>query len=73
MAYFHQIIARHPHGNKLCPSPLQRFLYSYESDFIQKLIKDKKKVERLEPLISLPGILMMFYQLIMRTLLTGIH
>ena len=40
---FQQIIARHPYGNKLCPSPLQLFLYSYESEFIQKLIKDKTK------------------------------
>jgi hypothetical protein len=63
----------HPYGKKLCPSPLQRFLYFYESESIQKLIKDKKKVERIKPLISLPGILMMFCQLIIRTLLSGLH
>jgi hypothetical protein len=33
----------HHHGKKLCPSPRQLFLYSYESEFIQKLIKDQKK------------------------------
>jgi hypothetical protein len=47
----------HPYGKKLCPSPLQRFLYFYESESIQKLIKDKKKIERINHLISLPGIL----------------
>jgi hypothetical protein len=41
--FFLQIITRHPYGNRLCSSPLQLFLYSYESEFIQKLIKDKKK------------------------------
>jgi hypothetical protein len=48
------------------------FLYSYESELRQKLIKDKKSGEA-KPVISLPGILMMFCQLIMRTLLTGFH
>jgi hypothetical protein len=48
-------------------------LYSYESEVIQKLIKDKQKVERLKPLISLPGTLMMFCQLIIRTLQTEFH
>jgi hypothetical protein len=52
MAHFQQIIARHPYGKKLCPSPLQLFQYSYEPELMQKPIKDKK-IERLKPLISL--------------------
>ena len=36
------------------------FLYSYESEFHQKLVKDKK-IHELEPLISHTGILMTFY------------
>jgi hypothetical protein len=39
---------------------LSNFFYSPESEFMQKLIKDKKKVERLKPLISLTGILSIF-------------
>ena len=73
MAIFQQFIARHPYGNNICPSPLQLFLYSYESEFMQNLIKDKTKVERLKPLISLPGKLMKFCQLLIRTLLNGFH
>jgi hypothetical protein len=52
---------------------LSNFFYTPMSEFMQKLINDKKKVERLKPLISLPGIVMMFCQLIIRTLLTGFH
>jgi hypothetical protein len=40
---FQQIIAKHPYGNKLCPSPLQLVLFSYESEFMHTLIKDNKK------------------------------
>jgi hypothetical protein len=60
-------------GTNYAPLLSNIFLYSYESEFIEKLIKDKNKVERLKPIISLPGILMMFCQLIMRNLLTGFH
>jgi hypothetical protein len=38
---------------------------------LYKNLSKTKKVERLKPLISLPGILMMFCQLIIRALLTG--
>ena len=40
--FFQQIIARHPYGNKLCPSPLH-FFYTPMSESMQKLIKDKTK------------------------------
>ena len=36
------------------------FLYSYESEFLQKLVKDKK-IHEARPLISHTGILMTFY------------
>jgi hypothetical protein len=39
---FQQIIARHPYGNKLCPSPLHLF-YTLMSESMQKLIKDKTR------------------------------
>jgi hypothetical protein len=60
-------------GTNYAPLLSNFFLYSYESELIEKLIKDKNKVERLKPIISLPGILMKFRQLIMRNLLTGFH
>ena len=33
---------RHTNGYELCPSSKRFFLYSYESEFLQKLVKDKK-------------------------------
>ena len=48
------------------------FPYSYESYFIQNIIKDKITNTRTRPLISNPGILMMFCLLIIQTLITGI-
>jgi hypothetical protein len=36
-----------------CAPLLQLFLSSYESEFMHTNFKDKKKVERLKPLISL--------------------
>jgi hypothetical protein len=47
-------------GTNYAPLLSNFFLYSYESELIEKLIKDKNKVERLKPIISLPGILMKF-------------
>jgi len=34
-------IHRKPYGNKLCPLITNLFLYSYEAEFMQNLIKDK--------------------------------
>jgi hypothetical protein len=50
---------------------LSNFFYTPMSLSLYKNLSKTKKVERLKPLISLPGILMMFCQLIIRTLLTG--
>jgi accessory gene regulator protein AgrB len=52
---------------------LSNFFYAPMGLSLYKKISKTKKVERLKPLISLPGILMMFCQLIIRTLLTGFH
>ena len=49
-----------PMGANCAPLLADLFLYSYESEFHQKLVKDKK-IHELEPLISHTGILMMFY------------
>ena len=50
------------------------FLYPYESEFLQKLIKDKKIHDmRLEPLISHTGILMTFYLSIILDLQNFFH
>ena len=32
----------HTNGYELCPSSSRFFLFSYESEFLQKLVKDKK-------------------------------
>jgi hypothetical protein len=42
-------------GTNYAPLLSNFVLYSYESELIEKLIKDKNKVERLKPIISLPG------------------
>ena len=56
-----------------CAPLLADIFLSYEADFIQKLINDKKKTQKLKTLISITGILMMLWQLIARTLLNSIN
>jgi hypothetical protein len=46
-------------GTNCAPLLADNFL-SYEADFIQKLINDKKKTQKLKTLISISGILMLF-------------
>ena len=47
------------------------YIYSYEKEFLYKLHKDEFRSQSL--LISLTGILIMFCQLIIQTLLTGFY
>ena len=39
---FQQIIARHPYGNKLCPSPLQLFYTPMSLSLYKNVSKTKK-------------------------------
>ena len=56
---FQQVVGI-PMGTNCAPLLADLFLYSYESEFLQKLVKDKK-IHEAEPLISHTGILMTFY------------
>jgi hypothetical protein len=47
-------------GTNCAPLLADLFLCSYESEFLQKLVKDKK-IHEAKPLISHTGILMTFY------------
>ena len=58
-----------PMGTNCAPLLADLFLYSYESEFLQKLVKDKK----LEPLISHTGIMMTFYLSIILDLQNFFH
>ena len=49
-----------PMGTNCAPLIADLFVYSYESKFLQKLVKDKK-IHEAKPLISHTGILMTFY------------
>lgn len=60
---------QHPYGTSCVPLLAYLFLSSYEVEFIQKRIR-QDHYEVINPLILLSDILMMFYQLIIQTLLT---
>ena len=68
---FQQVVGT-PMGTNCAPLLADLFLYSYESEFLQKLVKDKK-IMRLEPLISHTGILMTFYLSIILDLQNFFH
>ena len=56
---FQQVVGM-PMGTNCAPLLADLFLYSYESEFLQKLVKERRFM-RLKPLISHTGILMTFY------------
>jgi hypothetical protein len=56
-----------------CALLLADFFLSYEAEFMQKRCNDKKKLQKLKPLISLSSVLMTFCQLIFPILITGFH
>ena len=56
---FQQVVGI-PMGTNCAPLLADLFLYSYESEFLQKLVKERRFM-RLEPLISHTGILMTVY------------
>jgi hypothetical protein len=59
-------------GTNCAPLLADLFLYSYESEFPQKLVKDKK-IHEARPLISHTGILMTFYLSIILDLQNFFH
>jgi hypothetical protein len=61
-----------PMGTNCAPLLAALFLYSYESEFLQKLVKIRRFM-RLEPLISHTGILMTFYLSIILDLQNFFH
>ena len=66
---FQQIISI-PMEINFSPLLVDHFLYCnivYYAECIQELIKDKQKIQKQKPLISVTGIFMMFCQLIIRT------
>ena len=69
---FQQVVGI-PMGTNCAPLLADLFLYSYESEFLQKLVKDKKIHEPLEPLISHTGILMTLYLSIILDLQNFFH
>jgi hypothetical protein len=64
-ALFQQVVGI-PMGTNCAPLLADLFLYSYESEFLQNLVK-------LEPLISHTGILMTFYLSIILDLQNFFH
>jgi hypothetical protein len=56
---FQQVVGI-PMGTHCAPLLADLFLYSYESEFLQKLVKVRRPM-RLETLISHTGILITFY------------
>jgi hypothetical protein len=69
---FQQVVGI-PMGTNCAPLLSDLFLYSYESEFLQKLVKDKRIHEVIEPLISHTGILMTFYLSIILDLQNFFH
>ena len=61
-----------PMGTNCAPLLADLFLNSYESEFLQKLVKIRRFM-RLEPLISHTGILMTFYLSIILDLQNFFH
>jgi hypothetical protein len=68
---FQQVVGI-PMGTNCAPLLADLFLYSYESEFLQKLVKIRRFM-RLEPLISHTGILMTFYLSIILDLQNFFH
>ena len=68
---FQQVVGI-PMGTNCAPLLADLFLYSYESEFPQKLVKDKK-IHEARPLISHTGILMTFYLSIILDLQNFFH
>jgi hypothetical protein len=60
---FQQIIGI-PMGISCAPLLVDIFSYTYEADFMQKLLKDKVKLQNLKSLVLLSGILVIICQFI---------
>ena len=69
---FQQVVGI-PMDTNCAPLLADLFLYSYESEFLQKLVKKIRRFMRLEPLISHTGILMTFYLSIILDLQNFFH
>ena len=67
---FQQVVCI-PMGMNCAPLLADLFLYSYESEFLQNIVEDKKIHK--EPLVSLTGILMTFYLSIILDLQNFFH
>ena len=70
-ALFQQVVGI-PMGMNCAPLLADLSLYSYESEFLQKLVKDKK-IHEARALISHTGILMTFYLSIILDLQNFFH
>jgi hypothetical protein len=68
---FQQVVGI-PMGTNCAPLLADLYLYSYESEFLQKLVKDKK-IHEARALISHTGILMTFYLSIILDLQNFFH
>ena len=68
---FQQVVGI-PMGTNCVPLLADLFLYSYESEFLQKLVKDKK-IHEARAFISHTGILMTFYLSIILDLQNFVH